>query len=117
MGQFVLTASLRAQVNPENRSEFKDVSPERYVHPFLAHCVDTYSVPGHLQTLPLAPLCCTSSYLTFSDEVYLCMVEWVAQAYSARALIRCGQLYSEQIFLRLWIRYYKVSAVRYGHGA
>ncbi|OAX43095.1 defender against death DAD protein [Rhizopogon vinicolor AM-OR11-026] len=29
VGQFVLTASLRAQVNPENRSEFKDVSPER----------------------------------------------------------------------------------------
>ncbi|KAG2352404.1 DAD/Ost2, partial [Suillus spraguei] len=27
--QFVLTASLRAQVNPENRSEFKEVSPER----------------------------------------------------------------------------------------
>ena len=29
IGQFVLTASLRSQVNPENRSEFKDVSPER----------------------------------------------------------------------------------------
>ncbi|KAL0949825.1 hypothetical protein HGRIS_009861 [Hohenbuehelia grisea] len=29
IGQFVLTASLRAQVNPENKSEFKDVSPER----------------------------------------------------------------------------------------
>jgi oligosaccharyltransferase complex subunit epsilon len=29
VGQFVLTASLRAQVNPENRSEFKEVSPER----------------------------------------------------------------------------------------
>ncbi|KAI6105411.1 defender against death DAD protein [Pisolithus sp. B1] len=29
IGQFVLTASLRAQVNPENRSEFNDVSPER----------------------------------------------------------------------------------------
>ncbi|KIK99710.1 hypothetical protein PAXRUDRAFT_131487 [Paxillus rubicundulus Ve08.2h10] len=29
IGQFVLTASLRAQVNPQNRSEFKDVSPER----------------------------------------------------------------------------------------
>jgi len=29
VGQFVLTASLRAQVNPENRSEFNDVSPER----------------------------------------------------------------------------------------
>lgn len=33
VGQFVLTASLRAQVNPENRSEFKDVSPERCVLP------------------------------------------------------------------------------------
>lgn len=31
IGQFVLTASLRSQVNPENKSEFKDVSPERYV--------------------------------------------------------------------------------------
>ncbi|KAF9008850.1 oligosaccharyl transferase epsilon subunit [Cyathus striatus] len=29
VGQFVLTASLRAQVNPENKHEFKDVSPER----------------------------------------------------------------------------------------
>ncbi|KAI5982279.1 DAD/Ost2 [Pisolithus marmoratus] len=29
VGQFVLTASLRAQVNPENHSEFNDVSPER----------------------------------------------------------------------------------------
>ncbi|OCH94322.1 defender against death DAD protein [Obba rivulosa] len=29
VGQFVLTASLRTQVNPTNRSEFKDVSPER----------------------------------------------------------------------------------------
>ncbi|KAG2148050.1 DAD/Ost2 [Suillus clintonianus] len=29
VGQFVLTASLRTQVNPENRSEFKEVSPER----------------------------------------------------------------------------------------
>ncbi|KAI9575015.1 DAD family-domain-containing protein [Boletus coccyginus] len=37
VGQFVLTASLRAQVNPENRSEFKDVSPERCVlPPFIA---------------------------------------------------------------------------------
>ncbi|OBZ71950.1 Dolichyl-diphosphooligosaccharide--protein glycosyltransferase subunit dad-1 [Grifola frondosa] len=31
VGQFVLAASLRSQVNPANRSEFKDVSPERYV--------------------------------------------------------------------------------------
>ncbi|CCM04023.1 uncharacterized protein FIBRA_06180 [Fibroporia radiculosa] len=29
VGQFVLTASLRSQVNPANRSEFKEVSPER----------------------------------------------------------------------------------------
>ncbi|KAF8450881.1 DAD/Ost2 [Boletus edulis BED1] len=29
VGQFVLTASLRAQVNPENHTEFKEVSPER----------------------------------------------------------------------------------------
>ena len=31
VGQFVLTASLRSQVNPENKSEFKEVSPERFV--------------------------------------------------------------------------------------
>jgi len=29
IGQFVLTASLRSQVNPENKLEFKEVSPER----------------------------------------------------------------------------------------
>ncbi|TFK87450.1 defender against death DAD protein [Polyporus arcularius HHB13444] len=29
VGQFVLAASLRAQVNPANRKEFKEVSPER----------------------------------------------------------------------------------------
>ncbi|KAH9843731.1 DAD/Ost2 [Rhodofomes roseus] len=29
VGQFVLTASLRSQVNPANRAEFKEVSPER----------------------------------------------------------------------------------------
>ncbi|KDQ64997.1 hypothetical protein JAAARDRAFT_167831 [Jaapia argillacea MUCL 33604] len=29
VGQFVLTASLRMQVNPENKVEFKEVSPER----------------------------------------------------------------------------------------
>jgi len=30
VGQFVLTASLRSQVNPANSDEFKEVSPERY---------------------------------------------------------------------------------------
>ncbi|KAI0347000.1 defender against death DAD protein [Trametopsis cervina] len=29
VGQFVLTASLRTQVNPANRLQFKDISPER----------------------------------------------------------------------------------------
>ncbi|PAV21127.1 defender against death DAD [Pyrrhoderma noxium] len=29
VGQFVLTASLRSQVNPENKQNFSDVSPER----------------------------------------------------------------------------------------
>jgi len=29
VGQFVLAASLRSQVNPENKDEFKEVSPER----------------------------------------------------------------------------------------
>ncbi|KAF6762900.1 DAD/Ost2 [Ephemerocybe angulata] len=29
VGQFVLAASLRSQVNPQNKDEFKEVSPER----------------------------------------------------------------------------------------
>ncbi|KAL5508099.1 OST2 [Sanghuangporus vaninii] len=29
VGQFVLTASLRSQVNPQNKQSFSDVSPER----------------------------------------------------------------------------------------
>ena len=32
VGQFVLAASLRSQVNPENKDEFKEVSPERWVY-------------------------------------------------------------------------------------
>jgi oligosaccharyltransferase complex subunit epsilon len=35
VGQFVLTASLRSQVNPTNSEEFKEVSPERYVIPAI----------------------------------------------------------------------------------
>lgn len=31
VGQFVLTASLRIQTNPENEGEFKNISNERYV--------------------------------------------------------------------------------------
>ncbi|MCJ1316682.1 oligosaccharyltransferase complex subunit epsilon [Xylographa vitiligo] len=31
VGQFVLTAGLRMQTNPENKTEFSTVSPERYV--------------------------------------------------------------------------------------
>ena len=38
IGQFVLTASLRAQVNPENSSQFKEVSPERLV-PSCLMCI------------------------------------------------------------------------------
>ncbi|KAL8752431.1 MAG: hypothetical protein Q9184_005738 [Pyrenodesmia sp. 2 TL-2023] len=33
VGQFVLTASLRIQTNPENKEEFRSVSHERYVLP------------------------------------------------------------------------------------
>ena len=48
VGQFVLTASLRVQVNPENRSEFKDVSPERsvltLVHPSCMTNVHVQSI-------------------------------------------------------------------------
>ncbi|KAJ7755668.1 DAD/Ost2 [Mycena maculata] len=35
VGQFVLTASLRSQVNPENKNEFKEVSPERAFADFV----------------------------------------------------------------------------------
>jgi len=35
VGQFVLTASLRSQVNPENKMEFKEVSPERAFADFV----------------------------------------------------------------------------------
>lgn len=31
VGQFVLTASLRMQTNPENKSEFGSISHERYI--------------------------------------------------------------------------------------
>jgi hypothetical protein len=42
VGQFVLTASLRSQVNPENQNEFRDVSPERFV---------TRNCPSHVITV------------------------------------------------------------------
>ena len=35
VGQFVLTASLRSQVNPANSDEFREVSPERYAFPAI----------------------------------------------------------------------------------
>ncbi|EIM88384.1 defender against cell death 1 [Stereum hirsutum FP-91666 SS1] len=35
VGQFVLTASLRSQVNPENKGLFKEVSPERAFADFV----------------------------------------------------------------------------------
>ncbi|KAL8907157.1 MAG: hypothetical protein Q9207_001579 [Kuettlingeria erythrocarpa] len=38
VGQFVLTASLRIQTNPENKEEFRSVSHERYVLPYLPLC-------------------------------------------------------------------------------
>lgn len=31
VGQFVLTASLRMQTNPENKADFRSISHERYV--------------------------------------------------------------------------------------
>ena len=34
VGQFVLTASLRIQTNPENKAEFKSISNERHDTPF-----------------------------------------------------------------------------------
>ncbi|KAI5832725.1 defender against death DAD protein, partial [Schizophyllum commune Tattone D] len=51
VGQFVLTASLRAQVNPDNRGEFKDVSPERCVVVFTIVTV-VKSFTEHSPTSP-----------------------------------------------------------------
>ena len=48
VGQFVLTASLRAQVNPENRAEFKEVSPERCVLPLVS---PSRMVNAHVQSV------------------------------------------------------------------
>ena len=35
VGQFVLTASLRIQTNPENKTEFESISPERAFADFV----------------------------------------------------------------------------------
>lgn len=48
VGQFVLAASLRAQVNPANKNEFKEVSPERCVPPLHTPTRVVVTVP-HLQ--------------------------------------------------------------------
>jgi hypothetical protein len=66
IGQFVLTASLRSQVNPENKNEFKDVSPERCVI-LAGNLVDarlTWASTEHLLTSHWARSCCISSSLT-----------------------------------------------------
>lgn len=53
VGQFVLAASLRSQVNPLNKDEFKEISPERYACSLPcthAYYIDIY-YPERLQTL------------------------------------------------------------------
>lgn len=74
IGQFVLTASLRSQVNPENKNEFKDVSPERFVFHTRTHVPLyiiqwlTVLVAGHLRTLRWARSCCISSCSISLDD-------------------------------------------------
>ena len=63
VGQFVLTASLRSQVNPDNKDEFRDVSPERRV-PWLdfskIRLIHAYmqSVRGLCSRFDSAPFLC-----------------------------------------------------------
>lgn len=67
VGQFVLTASLRAQVNPQNRSEFKEVSPERCVQDPPLPAIHPHAFTEHSQTSRWDPLFCIS----------LCTTSWV----------------------------------------
>lgn len=60
VGQFVLTASLRSQVNPVNRAEFKDVSPERYASRFGP--IHLYAKSRFVITVPLLTLLLVRSY-------------------------------------------------------
>lgn len=63
VGQFVLTASLRSQVNPANRAEFKEVSPERYALAALLVVywyADRPIIQVHSQSSPWALLSYTS---------------------------------------------------------
>ena len=72
IGQFVLAASLRSQVNPDNKDEFKEVSPERQV--YLNHIsegqreVDTLKLLGLSQILRWVQLSFTSLCITFWDK-------------------------------------------------
>ncbi|KAG6919297.1 hypothetical protein DXG01_007429 [Tephrocybe rancida] len=55
VGQFVLTASLRSQVNPENKNEFKEVSPERAFGDFALGSIVlhffVYNFLGYVQSM------------------------------------------------------------------
>lgn len=42
VGQFVMAASLRSQVNPDNKNEFKEVSPERCACSAFICCAKPY---------------------------------------------------------------------------
>lgn len=48
VGQFVLTASLRIQTNPENKDEFKTVSHERYVFPSTTQDINCREQPAYI---------------------------------------------------------------------
>lgn len=52
VGQFVLAASLRSQVNPDNKDEFKDVSPERCAIDSCAMTLYLRLLSGHLRISP-----------------------------------------------------------------
>lgn len=55
IGQFVLTASLRIQTNPENKAEFESISHERYMGRIRCSTGQaTNGATGHLRTLSSA---------------------------------------------------------------
>ena len=72
VGQFVLTASLRIQTNPENKAEFGTISHERFAPAaFVVYGVISHANPGtgHLPTTSSEVLFFTSSVSTLSTRI------------------------------------------------
>lgn len=97
VGQFVLTASLRSQVNPVNRSEFKDISPERCA--FSAHSTVIRNSIGNAQSV--RRLCPGVHCTSFLRIQLLGMSERARRARGRRgrdhvcALYRCKRIISQ----------------------